>query len=305
MSLSSVLLQELKEIQGLEVELGKDLKKFSTMRLSAFGDLLTVKNLDALKKTVLTLTKYETDYRLLGWGANMLLPSKASIPYLQLDFEFNKNLLDTVHSEYVLPASVSLAVLTSHAAKFGLMGWEVFTGIPASLGGAIFMNAGTNLGEIGSLITEVRLVTKDGKEKLIKVDKNSFSYRHNHFVDKGDVIYQATLVHRGCDPKISQKIKEYLEMRNRTQPLKEATCGCVFKNYHDLERGLTCRAGQFIDIIGMKGFTYKGLRISPKHANFMENFGDSNYEDVLMMIEMIKKELKLQYGVDFSPEVEF
>lgn len=305
MVLSPALLQELKIISGLEVELEKDLKKFSTMKLSAVGDLLTVKNLDALKKTVATLTHNKIEYRLLGWGANMLLPTKASIPYLQLDFEFNKSLLDTVQNEYVLPASVSLAVLTSHAARFGLVGWEVFTGIPASLGGALFMNAGTNLGEIGTLVTEVRLITKDGKEKLIKVDKNSFSYRHNHFVDSGDVIYQATLVHRGTDPKISLKIKEYLEMRNRTQPLKEATCGCVFKNYHDLERGLTCRAGQFIDIIGMKGFTYKGLRVSPKHANFMENFGDSNYEDVLMMIEILKKELKLQYGVDFSPEVEF
>lgn len=305
MTLASTLLQELKNISGLEVELDKDLKKFSTMKLNAVGDLLTVKNLDALKNTVKLLTKYNIEYRLIGWGANMLLPSKASIPYLQLDFEFNKSILDTVQNEYVLPASLSLAVLTSHAAKFGLVGWEVFTGIPASLGGALFMNAGTNLGEIGSLVKEVRLITKHGQEKLIKVDSNSFSYRHNHFVEPGDVIYQATLFHRGLDPKISQKIKEYLEMRNRTQPLKEATCGCVFKNYHDLERGLTCRAGQFIDIIGMKGFTYKGLRVSPKHANFMENFGDSNYEDVLAMIEILKKELKLQYGVDFTPEVEF
>ncbi len=305
MALSSLLLDELKEISALEIELDKDLKKFSTMRLSAVGDLLTIKDLPSLKKTLSLLTKNNIKYRLLGWGANMLLPTRAQIPYIQLDFEFNKSLLDSVQNEYVLPASVSLAVLTSHASKFGLVGWEVFTGIPASLGGALFMNAGTNLGEIGPLVTEVRLITKDGNEKLIKVDKNSFSYRHNNFVEPGDVIYQATLIHRGIDPKISQKIKEYLEMRNRTQPLKEATCGCVFKNYHDLERGLTCRAGQFIDIIGMKGFAYKGLRVSPKHANFMENVGDSNYEDVLAMIEILKKELKLQYGVDFTPEVEF
>lgn len=305
MAMSVSLVQQLEKISGLTVEIDKDLKKYSTMKLNAVGDLLTVRDLDALKKTVSVLSQEKIEYRLIGWGANMLLPTRATAPYLQLDFSFDKTVLDSVHVEYVLPASVSLAVLTAHAAKFGLIGWEVFTGIPASLGGALFMNAGTNLGEIGSLVKEVRLVTKFGEEKLIKVDKNSFSYRHNHFVEPGDVIYQATLINKGTDAKISQKIKEYLEMRNKTQPLKEATCGCVFKNYHDNERGLTCRAGQFIDIIGLKGLTYKGLRVSPKHANFMENFGESNYEDVCTMIEILKKELKLQYGVDFTPEVEF
>jgi len=94
-------------------------------------------------------------------------------------------------------------------------------------------------------------------------------------------------------------------MRTRTQPLKEWTCGCVFQNHQDLDRGVTCRAGQFIDIMGLKGFTYKNLRISPKHANFMENSGESSYEDVLMMINMLQKELKLQTGVSFVTEVEY
>lgn len=303
--LPASVVEKLKLNTNLELELDKDLRKFSTMRLAASGDMVTVKNLDGLKETVKLFTENKIKYRVLGWGANILLPSKATYPYIQLDFSFDRTILDHVQTEYVLPASVSLAVLTSHAAKFGLIGWEVFTGIPASLGGAIFMNAGTNLGEIGSLVKEVRLVTKNGEEKLIKIDNKSFSYRHNHFINDGDVVYQVTLVNKGQDPQISQKIKDYLEMRNRTQPLKEATCGCVFKNYQDLERGFTCRAGQFIDIIGLKGFTYKGLRVSPKHANFMENFGDSNYEDVTTMIELMRNELKLQYGVSFSPEVEF
>jgi UDP-N-acetylmuramate dehydrogenase len=94
-------------------------------------------------------------------------------------------------------------------------------------------------------------------------------------------------------------------MRNRTQPLKEWTCGCIFKNNQNLLSGVTCRAGLFIDIMGLKGFTYKNLRISPKHANFMENSGESSYEDVLMMINVLQKELKLQTGVTFETEVEY
>jgi UDP-N-acetylmuramate dehydrogenase len=275
------------------------------MRLDSRGDLVTVKSLEGLKFTVKTLSDNKIKYRVLGWGANMLLPTKATIPYIQLDFDFDRGLLEAPRDEYVLPASVSLATLTSHANKFGLKGWEVFTGIPASLGGAIFMNAGTNLGEIGSVIKEVKLVTKTGQEKLIKIDQSSFSYRHNHFVDEGDVIYEARLFHFGLDESISKKIKEYLEMRTRTQPLKEWTCGCIFQNHHDLSRDVTCRAGLFIDIMGLKGLTYKNLQISPKHANFMENRGESTYEDVLTMIGILQKEMKLQYGVDFQTEVEY
>jgi len=298
-------LNDLNSIPGVVVELNKDLKKYSTMRLDAVGDLITVKTVEALKTVTKTLTSNNVEYRVLGWGANMLLPATATKPYLQLDFDFDRTILDNPQDEYILPASVSLATLTSHANKFGLKGWEVFTGIPASLGGALFMNAGTNLGEIGSIVKEVWLITKNGEEKLIKIDGKSFSYRHNHFVQQGDVIYQARLIHSGLDPAISKKIREYLEMRTRTQPLKEWTCGCVFQNHQDLDRGVTCRAGQFIDIMGLKGFTYKNLRISPKHANFMENSGESSYEDVLMMINMLQKELKLQTGVSFVTEVEY
>ena len=305
MSENLLILKSLDNLEGVEVEIGKDLKKYSTMRLDAFGDLITVKNIDALKIVTKTLTEKNIHYRVLGWGANILLPTQSSTPYLQLDFDFDRNIFEKVQDEYLLPASVSLATLTSHANKFGLKGWEVFTGIPASLGGAIFMNAGTNLGEIGSIVKEVRLVTKNGEEKLIKIDQHSFIYRHNHFVEEGDVIYQARLIHFGIDEAISKKIRDYLEMRTRTQPLKEWTCGCVFKNHQSSDRSVTCRAGLFIDIMGMKGLSFKNLRISPKHANFMENRGESTYEDVMMMITVLKKELKLQTGVSFETEVEF
>ena len=287
------------------VELDKDLKKYSTMRLDARGDLITVKSVEGLKYCLRELTKNKISYRALGWGANVLLPAKAEIPYIQLDFEFDRSIFDSPKDEYILPGSVSLATLTSHANKYGLKGWEVFTGIPASLGGAIFMNAGTNLGEIGSVIKEVNLVTKNGEEKSVIIDKSSFSYRHNHFVDDGDIIYQARLIHFGLDEAISKKIKEYLEMRTRTQPLKEWTCGCIFKNHHDKRSDVTCRAGLFIDIMGLKGLTIKNLQISPKHANFMENRGESSFEDVMQMINVLQKEMKLQYGVDFETEVEF
>lgn len=287
------------------VEINKDLKKYSTMRLDAIGDLITVKSIEGLSFVIKELQKNKIDYKTLGWGANVLLPKKSTTPFIQIDIEFDREIFSSPKNEYVLPASVSLATLTSHANKFGLKGWEVFTGIPASLGGAIYMNAGTNLGEIGGVIKEVKLVDKSGQIKKVIIDGTSFSYRKNHFVNNGDVIVEATLIHHGLDEMISKKIKDYLEMRTRTQPLKEWTCGCIFKNHQDKFRDVTCRAGQFIDIMGLKGLTLGSLRISPKHANFMENSGHSTAEDVLNMIAVLKKELKLQTGIEFETEVEF
>ena len=271
------------------------------MRLVAQGDLITVKTLQALKVLLPELSKKKIEFRVLGWGANQLLPKKSSTPYLMLSFPFEKSILDKVHELYDLPASVSLSVLSSHAVKNGLKGWEVFTGIPASLGGAIFMNAGTNLGEICGILKEVSVVNSKGEERIELIDKDSFSYRKNHFLQKGDVIVSARLVHHGQSTEITNQIKEYLALRNRTQPLKESTCGCIFKN--NKKTDMICPAGMFIDIMGLKGFIYNNIQISPKHANFMVNTGGANLDDISEAINIVKKELKLQYGVDFETEV--
>ena len=294
----------LKNIVGLKLEEGKDLTKFNTMRLSSKADLITVNNKGSLLSLIKTLNESNIKYKVLGWGANQVLPESSKIPFLLLDFPFDKKTLNKVQSIYVLPASLGLPVLSSHAVKNGLKGWEVFTGIPASLGGAVFMNAGTNLGEIGDVVKSVKIATINGEERVHQVNKNSFSYRKNNFLQDGEVIFEVELVHLGVEEEISQKIKDYLELRNRTQPLKEFTCGCVFKNHIDESKNLACRVGQYLDIMNLKGLTYNGIKISPKHANFMENFGNASSEDALALIEFVKKELKLQYGIDFETEVE-
>ncbi|OUR93005.1 hypothetical protein A9Q84_21110 [Halobacteriovorax marinus] len=286
--------------EDIRLELKKDLTKFTTMRLKATGDLITVTSVEGLKLCLKSLFENNLNYRILGMGANQLIPSTSDIPYLKLAIPFDKSYLSEVRDTYVLPASVTLSILSSHAVKFGLTGWEAFTGIPATLGGAVFMNAGTNLGEIGKLITKVYLIDKLGNEKIIEIGKDSFSYRSNNFLADGDFIYQVEMRHLGINNEISEVIKKYLDLRNRTQPLKEWTCGCVFKNNKGKR---TCLAGKFIDILGLKGLTSNGMRISPKHANFMENVDSAAHEDVVALIKIIKDELHLQYGVEFETEV--
>lgn len=290
------MFEAIENLEDVIVEKNYDLSRFSTMGLKSTGILITVTSLGGLKNLLPKLD----DYQLLGWGANQLLPETSKTPYIKLKFPFERESLKGTEDIYSLPASVSLSSLTSHAAKFGVKGWEVFTGIPASLGGAIFMNAGTNLGEIGEIVQTVRVVKKDGSLKEIKINEQSFSYRENHFVEKGDVIYEADLVHFGKSPEISEKIKKYLKLRNHSQPLKEKTCGCIFQNAQKEE--LTCRAGLSIDILGLKGLRVGDMKLSHKHANFMENTDKASQKEVLSMIDIVKDELLLNFGVHFETE---
>jgi UDP-N-acetylmuramate dehydrogenase len=292
------LTTEIQKIPNLEFHQDFDLTSFTTFRLHSRGDLAEVKTVEALQALLPLLKHHQKQYLVVGWGANQILPPDCRDLIIHLKFDFDKNSLDTVQEEYVLPASIGLNHLTAHAVKFGLKGWEVFTGIPASLGGAIFMNAGTNLGEIGNLVKSVTLVTPAGELRTEMMTQESFSYRHNHFVRKGEVIIGATLVHLGQDSAISTKIKDYLEYRKKTQPLTTKNCGCVFKN-----PAPHYPAGRLIDQLGLKGLSVGGLRVSDKHANFIENSGNSNWEDFESLVNIIRSSMNRYYGIEFELEV--
>ncbi len=292
------LYQKLEAIADCTLTIQMDLTKYTTFKLASQGDFLEVKSVTALQKVLPLLKEFNRAYLVLGWGANQILPAKCNDLILYLDFHFDATYLDQQRDVYHLPASLGINHLTAHAVKFGLKGWEVFTGIPASLGGAIYMNAGTNLGEIGSLMTSVELVTADGELRIETIKSGSFSYRHNHFVRPGEVIVGAQMVHHGLDEKIPQKIKDYLEYRKKTQPLATKNCGCVFKNpLKELP------AGKLIDLLQLKGVGTSDLRISPKHGNFMENTGAANWDQFSSLVNLINFEMDHFYGIEFELEV--
>ncbi len=287
---------EIRNIPGLEIKEDCDLTTFTTMRLHSRGTLIEILDASSLKTLLPVLKKENIPYLLLGWGANQLLPSE--VPGVVIHLKMPHVLPDELKAEYQLPASVSLNQLTSLALKFGLKGWEVFTGIPATLGGAIYMNAGTNLGEIGKLIRSVTLVTPEGEERTEIISEKSFSYRKNHFTKPGEVIIGATIAHQGTDQNITQKIKEYLEYRKRTQPLATRNCGCVFKNPHP-----QLPAGKLIDLLGLKDLHVGDLRISPKHGNFMENTGKADWDQFSSLLSIIRYQMDVWYGIEFELEV--
>lgn len=292
------LFESIKQIEDCEIHASCELTSYTTLRLESRGDLVVVKSVPALQRLLPMLLAAEKKYLVVGWGANQILSALCQEIIIHLDLPLEPSSLQELKSHYVLPASTGLNLLTGLAVRFGLKGWEVFTGVPASLGGAIYMNAGTNLGEIGRIVKSVTMVTPQGQLRTECINQGSFSYRKNHFVRPGEIIVEAELTHLGVDGEIAPTIKNYLEYRKNSQPLTTKNCGCVFKNpMKDVP------AGKLIDSIGLKGIQLGGLRISQKHANFFENAGSADWDQFSSLIELIKFQMDHFYGIEFELEV--
>jgi UDP-N-acetylmuramate dehydrogenase len=285
--------KEILDNNDIEFRENTDLTNFSTIKLKAQSNLFIVKTIEGLK----VLTKYLLDnnyeYTLLGLGANQVLNNKSTYIKLKLD---KSNNLDTYQKEYYLSASVNLNQMSSCARKFNLDGWQVITGIPATLGGAIAMNAGTRVGEIKDIVKSIDILRSNNEVETIINNPNLFKYRGNNFLNAGDIIIGATLVHNGQKEGVKEEITEYLNKRKIDQPWGTANCGCVFKNSKDIS------AGKAIDLLGLKGYEYKGLKISTVHANYIENTNGS-YEDFKELVEFINSKLESFFGYKFELEV--
>ncbi len=276
-----------------------DLTHLSTMRLKAKGDLAIIKDKNAIRDFINELRLRGRSYRLIGWGANQLLPMKSTEVYIKLDFEYDENEFKMEKKSSYFPASISIQKLISLALKNNIKGWELLTGIPASLGGAIFMNAGTRLGEISSLVKSVEIMKTDGSIRNEMITNESFSYRKNNFLKFGEIILGAVLKHAEESVEVSKIINDYLSYRKTSQPLRSKNCGCVFKNPEGQS------IGKIIDELGMKGKSSKNFKISEVHANFIEHVGNGDLSELHKFIEDIKAQVLAATGLIIECEVQY
>jgi UDP-N-acetylmuramate dehydrogenase len=194
-------------------------------------------------------------------------------------------------------AGASLAQLLSFAVERGLTGLEFATGIPGTVGGAVCMNAGTALGEIGDIIETVTLISPQGDLVVRQRDEMGFGYRTAN-VPHGHVVLDAAVILRYDDVgKIKAKIKQLMGQRKEHQPWGLANAGSVFKNPMDEA------AGKLIESAGLRGRTVGGAQVSEKHANFIVNLGKASAADVLALMEIIKNKVLETHRVRLEPEI--
>lgn len=254
-------------------------------------------------KKLIQLLKYldnnKIKHMILGNGSNTLFSSKIyDGVIIKLD-EFND--IEIINNKIKVGAGYNLMKLSMQAMRKSLAGLEFASGIPGSVGGAVYMNAGAYNSDMGYIVQKVKVLTPDYKVISMTNKELKFHYRDSFFRhNKKFICLEATLkLAVGDKDKIKEVIEERKKRRIESQPLEYPSAGSVFRNPKDMY------AGKLIEDIGLKGLTKGGAMISKKHANFIINKGKATPEDIKELIDFTKETVEERYGVKLKVEQEF
>lgn len=242
--------------------------------------------------------KHDIRFKVLGHGSNILASDE---PYEGLIIKLTRSINEAyfLNEEILVGAGCSLVLLSNQCMKKSLTGLEWAAGIPASVGGAIYMNAGAYKQQMSDVITSV-LVYRDGHLEWILKEDCHFDYRSSCFQAHPDwIIVAAKLaVKYGNAVEIKDVMQRRKQQRISTQPLDVASCGSTFRNPPEKP------SWQLIDECGLRGFAIGGAKVSMKHANFLINTGTARAVDMLKLIKTVKRSVKEKFEIDLQLEVE-
>lgn len=282
-----------------KVEEGKSFADLTTLHIGGPISLVIYpESLIALDGIMRIIDKYHLQFKVIGKGSN-ILASDDNYEGIVIRFDRHFNDYYINHEDVYALAGTSTIALSNACMKAGLSGLEFSSGIPGTVGGNVFMNAGAYKSCIADIIQEV-FVYRHHRFEWIRKEECAFSYRHSIFKEHNDWIILAA--HYRLTPKASDEIEAVMSQRKQrrlsTQPLQYPSCGSVFKNPEGYY------SWQLIENIGYRGKKIGGAMVSEKHANFILNVDHAKADDYLQLINEIKKRVKNSYGVSFLPEVE-
>ena len=283
-----------------KILIDEPLKKYNTYKIGGIAKCIVFpKNEEKLIILLKLIKENNIKYKILGKGSNVIFSSK---PFegiiIKLD-EFNKlNIDDTV---VTVGAGYSLMKLALEMTKKGLSGLEFATGIPGSVGGSIYMNAGAYNSDMGYIVSEIKAIDPNLNIVTLYNADLDFHYRTSFLQKHKDYIcIEAKLVLKHGNKKEMMEIVEDRKRRRlMTQPLEYPSAGSVFRNPTNIP------AGKLIEDAGLKGKTIGGAMVSKKHANFIINYDKATSEDIYNLVNYIKDEIKKQTGVELKQEQEY
>lgn len=238
-----------------------------------------------------------TPFMIIGNGSNMLVGDKG---IRGLVIQIGAGLSDISVSGTVITADAGalMSRIAAEAAGAALSGFEVFSGIPGTLGGGLFMNAGAYGGELKDVVKTVTYADDEGNINTVANEDCKFGHRTSVFAGGGKYIISAELkLVPGNENDIRAAMAEYSRRRSDKQPLSFPSAGSVFK------RPAGHFAGKLIEDAGLKGYSVGGAEVSEKHAGFIINKGGATAADVLSLIDHIKNSVKDKFGIDLEPEI--
>ncbi len=284
-----------------KVEENVSLKKYTTYRAGGTARCIVYpKNVDKLIDLLTILKSNNIKHKILGNGSNLLFSDKPYEGILIKLSEFNE-IKFLAKNKIRVGAGYPLVKLSLMAAKKGLTGLEFASGIPGTVGGAVFMNAGAYKSDMGYVVETVKVLTPDLKVLTLVNKEMNFHYRTSFLQKHPDYICLETTIElkKGKRSAIEEVIKERKQRRLDSQPLEYPSAGSVFRNPDDKA------AWQLIDGVGLKGKIHGGAMISDKHANFVINYKNAKSEDIKYLIDLAHEKVLKEYGIDLKIEQEF
>ncbi|MBS4203871.1 UDP-N-acetylmuramate dehydrogenase [Lederbergia citrea] len=293
----------LNELHGSDVGKVKEkepLATHTTIKIGGPADIFVEPaSVDNLVKTMNIIKNYDVPWKIIGRGSNLLVADEG-IEGIVIKIGKGMDHLEINGSEVRVGGGYSFIVLANVLSRKGYSGLEFAGGIPGSVGGAVYMNAGAHGSDISKILKKARVLFPDGKVEWLSKEEMKYSYRTSVLQKErpGIVIEAVFELTPGNLEVISTEMKKHKSYRRETQPVKPC-CGSVFRN------PLPDHAGKLIQDADLKGFSIGGAQISELHGNFIVNNGNATANDVLSLIEHIKTTILERNGIQLHTEVEF
>ena len=272
--------------------------KHTSFRIGGPADLLAQPADEAELAALLQVaSEHAVPVTLIGNGSNLLVRDKG-IRGLIIKLGNLFSGVEVCGNTLTFGCGVSLAMASKKAASLSLSGLEFAVGIPGTIGGAVYMNAGAYDGEMAKVVIKVRVMDEQGKTSELAASELDFAYRHTALQNSGRIVTSVTVsLVPGDADAIAAKMADFSQRRISKQPLELPSAGSMFK------RPPGYFAGTLIDQTGLKGYTVGGAQVSTKHAGFVVNIGGATASDVLQLISDVQSKVFAAHGVHLEPEV--
>lgn len=297
------LAQELSALAGVTVKMAEPLARYTSMKIGGPADyFLEVEDDNALAGVLKALHRRDVEFCLLGNGSNVLISDRGVRgAVIRLAGEFKRALWHAGKDAVgvVVGAAYPVTQLVREAARKGYTGVEFAEGIPGTVGGALFMNAGAYGSEFEKVVDEMDAMSARGETQRLARAQMTFSYRDSH-LPPGTVVMRVRMrLGTGEAAGVDAKLRELIGRRKSSQPSGYPNSGSMFRNPPgDF-------AGRLIEAAGFKGKRIGQAQISQRHANFIVNLGGARAADVRQLMEQARAEVGRRFGVELAAEVKF
>ncbi len=275
-----------------------DTREFTSFKAGGSAEIYFPDSLEDLQGLLAVFHEQGRDFVFLGNGSNTLFrDGRCEKPVIKLGPSFS--VVKVYGTKLFCGAGALMSQVAQTALEAELTGFEKLSGIPGSVGGAVFMNAGAYGSEMKDLLVCAELVSRDGSEvRAVMGDELDLSYRHSALEESGEVVTSVILdLAPGVRRDIGQSMREINRERAAKQPLRYPSCGSFFK------RPPGHFAGKLVQDAGLKGLTVGGAQVSVKHSGFVINRGGATAQDILDLMALVQNIVRDRFGVDLEPEV--